>query len=134
MSFVFTSSYFSFYFILFKAMKKLKKDQANTNDIMEKKIAALDATNVELQEQLKRQMANAKRREENSDLRYSKLQEKLDGVVTDMEALLVKMEDLREWEKEAFQIRHTDQRYTCRLCPSFLQKTSDNIFGVGASR
>jgi hypothetical protein len=97
-------------------------------------MAVLDATNVELQEQLKRQMANAKRREENSDLRYSKLQEKLDGVVTDMEALLVKMEDLREWEKEAFQIRHTDQRYTCRLCPSFLQKTSDNIFGVGASR
>jgi hypothetical protein len=30
-------------------MKKLKKDQANTNDIMEKKMAALEATNVELQ-------------------------------------------------------------------------------------
>ena len=35
-----------------KAMKKQKKDQANTNDIMEKQTAALHATNVELQEQL----------------------------------------------------------------------------------
>ncbi len=115
-------------------MKKLKKDQANTNDIMEEKTAALDATNVELQKQLKRQVANDKRRQENSEQRYSKLQEKHDEVVADMEALLVKMEEQREWEEEGFQIRHTEQRYTCRLFPALLPKTYDNILCVGASR
>jgi hypothetical protein len=50
-------------------MKKLKKDQANTNDIMEKKTLALHATNVELEEQLKRKVASDKRRQENSEHR-----------------------------------------------------------------
>ncbi len=107
-------------------MKKLKKDQANTNDIMKKKTAALHATNVELNEQLKRKVVkNDKRRQENSDQRCNKLQEKHDAVVTDMENLLVKMQEQQEWETEAFQIRHTEQRYTCRIFPALLQKTYD---------
>ena len=79
-------------------------------------------------------MANDKRKQENSDQRFSKLQEKHDAVVTDMEALLVKMEEQQEWEKEAFQIRHTEQRCTCRLVPALQKKTFDKIFCVGANR
>ena len=89
---------------------------------MEKQTAALHATNVELQEQLKRKVSNDKRKQENSDQRFCKLQEKHDAVVTDMEAILVKMEKQQEWEKEAFQIRHTEQRYTCRLVPALQEK------------
>jgi hypothetical protein len=40
------------------------------------------------------------------------MQEKHDAVVTDMENLLVKMEEQQEREKAGFQIRHTEQRYT----------------------
>ena len=85
---------------------------------MKNKKAVLHATNVELEEQLKRNAASDKRRQENSDHRCQKLQEKHDALVTDMEKLLVKMEEQQEWEKAAFQIRHTEQRYTCFLFPA----------------
>ncbi len=93
-------------------MKKQKKDQGNTNDIMEKKAGALQEANVQLQQQLVRNVANDKRRHENSEQRLGKLQEKYNAVLIDMEGLTVKMEEQLEWEKEAFQIRHTDQRCT----------------------
>ncbi len=32
-----------------------------------------------------------------------------------MEKLIVKMEEQQEWEKAAFQIRHTEQRYTMEI-------------------
>ncbi len=99
-------------------MTKLKKDQANTNDIMDNKTAVLHATNVELEEQLKQKVESDKPRQENSDHRCQKLQEKHDALVTDMEKLLVKMEEQQAWGKAAFQIRLTEQMYTCCLFPA----------------
>jgi hypothetical protein len=84
---------------------------------MEKKAGALQEANVELQQQLTRNVANDKRRHENSEQRLGKLQEKYNAVVIDMEGLTAKMEKQLEWEKEAFQIRHIDQRYTCATPP-----------------
>ena len=109
-------------------MKKQKKDQANTNDIMEKTARALQEVNVELQQQLARNVANEKRRNENSEQRLGKLQEKYDAVVIDMEGLTVKMEEQLEWEKEAFQIRHTDQRCTCNPHPTLMHILTPPLF------
>ena len=114
-------------------MKKQKKDQANTNDIMEKKAGALQEANVELQQQLARNVAIDKRRHENSEQRLCKLQEQYNAVVIDMEGLTVKMEEQLEWEKEAFQIRHTDRRYTCNPYPTLIHTLTHHFF-LGASR
>jgi hypothetical protein len=69
---------------------------------MEKKAGALQEANVKLQQQLARNVANDKRKHENSEQRFGKLQEKYNAVVIDMEGLTVKMEEQLEWEKEAF--------------------------------
>ncbi len=74
-------------------MKKQKKDQANTNYIMQKKAGALQEANVELRQQLARNVANDKRRHENSKQKLGKLQEKYNAVLIDMEGLTVKMEE-----------------------------------------
>jgi hypothetical protein len=77
-------------------MKKQKKNQANSNDIIEKKAGALQEANDELQQQLARNVANDKRRHEKSEQRLGKLQEKFNAVVIDMEGLTVKMEEQLE--------------------------------------
>jgi hypothetical protein len=109
-------------------MKKQKKDQANSNDIIEKKAGALQEANDELQQQLARNVANDKRRHEKSEQRLGKLQEKFNAVVIDMEGLTAKIEEQLEWEKEAFQIRHTDQRYTCNPDPTLIRTLTPPLF------
>ncbi len=50
------------------------------------------------------------RRHEVSEEKYSNLESKYIALEHDMEALTMKMEEEKELEAEAFNIRHTDQR------------------------
>jgi hypothetical protein len=86
--------------------EEAKQNQANTNE----KAEALHEENVELRQQLMRNVTNDKRRHENSEQRFGKLQDKYNAVMIDMEGLTAKMEEQTEWEKDAFQIWRTNRR------------------------
>ena len=85
-------------------MKKQKKEQANTNEIMERNATTLKEANND--------RANAERRLEYSKQRYGKLDEKYKKLWHDLEDMTTRFEEKIAAEDCMVQIRHTQQRFS----------------------
>jgi hypothetical protein len=85
---------------------KQKKEHANTNDIMERKVAA----SAKKYEEVAQARAKENRRHDVSEEKYRNLESKYTALQHDMEVLTMKMEEEKALEAEAFNIRHTEQR------------------------
>jgi hypothetical protein len=83
-----------------------KKEHEDTNEIMEKKTAALQTK----YDELVLAQAKEKRMPEGSDERYKKLGQKYSALEHDMQVLTLKMEVQQALEADAFDIRHAKQR------------------------
>jgi hypothetical protein len=85
-------------------MKKQKKEQENTNEIMKRNASTLKEANED--------RANAERRLDYSQQRYGKLDEKYKKVLHDLEDMTTRFEEKIAAEDCLVQIRHTQQRYS----------------------
>ena len=85
-------------------MKKQKKEQENTNEIMERNTATLKEASED--------RANTERRLDYSQQRYGKLDEKYNKVLHDLEDMTTRFEEKIAAEDSLVQIRHTQQRYS----------------------
>ncbi len=85
---------------------KQTKEHENTNDIMERKAAAVQKK----YEEAVQARTKDKRRQDVSEEKYRNLESKYTALQHDMEVLTMKMEEEKALEADEFNIRHTGQR------------------------
>jgi hypothetical protein len=87
-----------------KDIKRQKKEHEDTNDIMEKKAAAVQTK----YDELVLARAKEKRMHKGSDERYKKLGQKYSALEQDMQVLT--LEEQEALVSDTFDVRHTNQR------------------------